>query len=471
MDAPERPPGIAALLIAQRVRLSAVALIAAAVALHLGGLFERWGMDEAGGVALVILLAAAVLWVTEAVPLFVTSLLILFLSLVWLGPVLGRGGGAAVSRETWTAPFFSDVILLFLGGFVLAAALHKYRLDEQMARWMVRKSRGELPKLIAGVIAVTAFLSMWLSNTATAAMMITLVLPIVDKLPAGSSPRKALLLSVPFAANVGGLGTPIGTPPNAIAMQYMGAAGGAPTFAAWMSIGIPMAAIILTLIWFLLVFGFKARGRVDGLDCEPLRLKRSAGRKTVLAVALLTALGWMTTSWHGMSSGTVALVPVVLLFGFGLLRVPDLRGLSWDVLLLMGGGLCLGAVLAESGLAAWLIGQLRADRFDPFTLMAIMAVAACAISSLMSSTATSNLVMPMILGLTIEAKDPILLGVAFASSLAMALPISTPPNAVAFSSGELSAKDLLLPGALISAIGVALVLTLGYWWWGVTGVR
>ena len=451
--------------------LSAAVLLAANLTVYLLGLLDRLEMPEAGQAAFVILVTAAVLWVTEAVPLFVTSIVILLMSLVWLGPMLERAGAEGISNGTWTAPFFSDVILLFLGGFVLAAGLHKYQLDEQMARLMVRKSKGALPWLIAAILSVTAFLSMWLSNTATAAMMLALTLPIVRKLPAGSRPRRALILAVPFAANVGGLGTPIGSPPNAIAMEYMRSIGQAPTFANWILAAFPIVGILLVFVWALLVYGYGATGRVEGVDCEPLNLKRSAGRITVLAVAILTAAGWLTSGWHGLTSGTVALIPVILIFGLRLLTVRDLRGLSWDVLLLMGGGLCLGTVLAKSQLPDWVITQLNADGWQAYELMAVLAVAACTISSLMSNTATANLLMPMILGLTIETKSPFLLVVAFACSLAMALPISTPPNAMAFSSGELRVADVLKPGALISAVGLAFVLTIGYWWWGLIGIR
>lgn len=463
--------GVITFLKARSAELIAALLIGVIVCLYLLGVLRGWGIPEAGQVAFVILVTAAVLWITEAIPLFVTSFIILFLSLVWLGPLLESTGAVGISKATWTAPFFSDVVLLFLGGFVLAAGLHKYQLDEQMARMMVRRSKGELPRLIAAIIAVTAFLSMWLSNTATAAMMLALVLPIVRKLPPGSSARRALILAVPFAANAGGLGTPIGSPPNAIAMEYLRSIGEAPTFAGWMIAAVPIELVLLVFLWVLLVYGYRANGRVDGIDCEPLKLNRSAGRITVLAGAVLTVAGWLTSGWHGLSSGTIALFPVILIFGLGLLKVRDLQSLSWDVLLLMGGGLCLGTVLGKSGLPEWLIAQLHADQWQAFGLMAVLAVAACIISSLMSNTATANLMMPMILGLTIEAKSPILLGVAFACSLAMALPISTPPNAMAFSSGELRVADVLKPGLLISAIGLAFVLTIGYWWWGLIGFR
>ncbi len=462
--------GVGKFLRAHTSHWVAIGVVAFALVLKWGGQLDSWGMPENGQVAFVILALAGGLWVTEAVPLFVTSVVILFLSLVWAGPVLQEGGVEGISKDTWTAPFFSDVVLLFLGGFVLAAGLHKYQLDEQMARWMVRKSGGNLPKLIAAVMLVTAFLSMWLSNTATAAMMLALVLPIVQKMPEGGRSRKAMVLAVPFAANIGGLGTPIGSPPNAIALQYMRSIGEGPTFAEWMLAAVPLLAVALVLLWLLFIYGYGVKGRVDGIECAPLNLKRSAGRRTVLAVGILTAAGWVTGGWHGLSSGTVALVPVILFFGLNLLNVRDLRGLSWDVLLLMGGGLCLGEVLEKSGLAAWVVGQLNVGQFGAFGLIAVFALAACAISTVMSNTAAANLIMPMVLGLAVASRGPILLGVAFACSLAMALPISTPPNAMAFSSGELRVWDVLKPGVLISVIGLVLILAMAYGWWGVVGV-
>ena len=174
----------------------------------------------------------------------------------------------------------------------------------------------------------------------------------------------------------------------------------------------------------------------------------------------------MTGSWHGLSSGTVALIPVLTFFGLGLLTVEDFRGLSWDVLIVMGGGLCLGAVIGTSGLADWLVARLPIDGLNVFWLMVLFGTVACIMSAVMSNTATANLIMPIILGLSVEPLAPLLVGVAFCCSLAMPLPVSTPPNAMAFSSGEIRVSDMMKAGLTITVIGILLAFATGYWWWG-----
>ncbi len=437
------------------------------------GGFRSFGIPEGADVALVILLVAALLWITEAIPLYVTSFLVLLLCQSWLAPVL-QSEGMAVTKATFLSPFFSDVILLFLGGFTLSAALHKYHLDERMARWMISKTGDSIPRLLAGIMLITAFLSMWLSNTATAAMMLTLVLPIVAQIPATQRlARQAVILAIPIAANVGGIGTPIGTPPNAIAIQYLNKLGEAPSFTTWMLIGMPMVILMIGCGWVLLIFLFKARGNLEHAETpEALpALKWRSQSSIVIGGALITVAGWVTSQWHGLSSGTIALIPLILYFGTNTLDSRDLKSLSWDVLFLMGGGLCLGVAIAESGLANWVVGQLPVEGASVYGVMVLFALVGCIMSSVMSNTATANLMMPIILGLSLnESLTPILLGVAFCCSVAMPLPISTPPNAMAFSSGELSVKDMVRPGLILTIIGVILTFTVGYFWWRVVGV-
>jgi sodium-dependent dicarboxylate transporter 2/3/5 len=184
----------------------------------------------------------------------------------------------------------------------------------------------------------------------------------------------------------------------------------------------------------------------------------------------VTVTGWVTGSFHGYSSGTVALIPVIAFFGLGILTVGDFRALSWDVLFIMGGGLCLGRSIEVSGLADWLIARLPTEGAEVFVLAAVFGVIACVMSSTMSNTATANLIMPVVMGLSVTPLSPILIAVAFACSLAMPLPISTPPNAMAFSTGEIGVKDILKTGLPITLIGLVLTFTLFYWWWGLIGV-
>ena len=190
----------------------------------------------------------------------------------------------------------------------------------------------------------------------------------------------------------------------------------------------------------------------------------------LIATVLATVIGWITSQWHGFSSGTVALFPVLVFFAARLLTVQDLRSLSWDVLLLMGGGLCLGTAISQSGLAGWLVSALPVDGISEYWLMVVFGSVACFMSSVMSNTATANLVLPILLGLQVESYGSLLLGTAFACSMAMPLPVSTPPNAMAFSTEQISVSDMVRPGLLLTIVGVALAFTTGYWWWSMLGL-
>ena len=275
---------------------------------------------------------------------------------------------------------------------------------------------------------------------------------------------------MPFAANIGGLGTPIGSPPNAIAMQYLARGGEAPSFARWMLAGLPLVAVLLALAWLLLTRLYRGQSELPDFDNAPINIKLTPPLMLVIATVLITVFGWLTTGVHPFSAGTVGLLPVVVLFGARILSVRDLRRLSWDVLLMMGGGLCLGAALSVSGLAAWLVAKLPVAGASTVSLVLAFGVLACLMSSVMSNTATANLMLPIVVGLAVAGEAPIMIAVAYACSLAMPLPISTPPNAIAFSSGELHAADIVRPGVALTAIGLALTLTVGLWWWRLTGL-
>lgn len=451
------------------IRIAVYALLALIAAAGVTGVLGSWlGIEDAPTAALTILLLAAVLWISEAVPLFVTSFVIAFLNVVCLAPLL-RSQGADIADQVFLSPFFSNIILLFLGGFVLSAALRKYMIDERIARWVIDRTGGHPDRVLFGVMAATAFLSMWMSNTATTAMMLSLAVALLKRVREDDGYRKALVLGIPFAANLGGLGTPIGTPPNAIAMRYMEEAGlSAPGFGMWLALSLPVLLVGLLFTWWLLKRWFPTN--VERVELEDRASFRwNVRSRSVVVVSVLTALGWLTSDLHHLSTGSIALLPVLAFFGTRTLDIRDFRNLSWDVLFIVGGGLSLGVAVDRSGLGAWFVSLVPGEDVGTITLLVALAVAAAVMTSIMSNTATANLLVPVVVGLTDVEVTPLLMAVAYACSVSMALPVSTPPNAMVFSSGMLQSRDLIRPGLVVSVVSLGLTLTVGYWWWGLLG--
>ncbi|HJK91414.1 MAG TPA: SLC13 family permease [Polyangiaceae bacterium LLY-WYZ-15_(1-7)] len=445
-----------------------LALGALVLAAFTGDLAGFTGLPDPAAVTLVILVVAATLWITEAIPLFATSLLILFLELTWLQTSF-RDAGADHPDGLFLAPFFSNVVLLFLGGFVLSAAFRKFLVDERLARWVLRRSGGSPGRLLLAVMLVTALLSMWMSNTATAAMMLGLAVPMLADVPKDDPLRVGLVLGIAFAANLGGLGTPIGTPPNAIVLDQMKQLGVAPSFATWLGLAFPLFLVLLFFAYFVLRAAFRTRVEAITLpDTPPQPWTRRS--RLVVAIGALTVLAWLLDGLHPFATGTVALLPVVVFFGFGLLDQSDFRALPWDVLVLAGGGLSLGVAVDRSGLGQAIVGLVPAGELGPFALAAAFAAVAAVLTSLMSNTATANLLVPVVVGLEGAAVEPLLLVVAFACSTVMALPVSTPPNAMAFASGAVRTADMVKTGLVISLVGLALTCTLGLVWWRLFGI-
>ncbi|WP_188151136.1 SLC13 family permease [Teredinibacter waterburyi] len=411
-----------------------------------------------------ILLVAAVLWVTEWVSLFIVSFLILALEIVWLIPVLGLSG-QVVSSSVFFAPFFSNIILLFLGGFVLSSLMQKYGLDIRFAQAILKRTKGKPSATLLGIILACSFLSMWISNTATTAMMLTMVFPLIKRIPEEHQFRKALVLCIPFACNLGGIGTPIGTPPNAIALSYLTKAGYTISFAKWMMLTLPFLIVFLVLLWQLLIRLYPARGLT--LDIP----ERNTGDFSLqhwaaLGVFVVTACGWFFASQLGLATGTIGLFPLIFCFWFGLLDTKDFRDLPWDVLYMVAGGLALGVALQVTGLGESLINVLPLSG-SPWALLAITAAVAGVMSTVMSNTATAGLIIPLVMNLPFGSDYILSLVVALAlmCSMAMALPVSTPPNAIAFSSRAINSRDMIITGGIITISGYILITLFGPSYW------
>ncbi|MGD9951875.1 MAG: DASS family sodium-coupled anion symporter [Burkholderiales bacterium] len=409
---------------------------------------------------------AALLWSTEALPLFATSLLVIGLQIVLLA---NPGGWSGLGFERGPSPGFREllhaaadpVLVLFFGGLLMAQAAVKEGVDRSMSALLLKPFGTRPAAVLAGVMAVTACFSMFMSNTATASMMLAIVAPMLAALPREEPFRRALVLGVAFAANAGGMGTPIGSPPNAVALGYLRAAGEAPAFLEWMLIAVPLAAACLAIAWGLLWWRHRPRDASLRLRAEGAPV--GARGWFVVAVFAVTVLLWLTDRWHGLPPSVVALAPAVALTATRTLTAEDLNRIDWSVLLLIAGGISLGAGLTRSGLDHVVAGWLPTGGVGLGGLVALMVLAALALSTFMSNTAAANLLLPIGISAATAmgagARD-VAIGIALAASLAMALPVSTPPNALAYSRGGLSVRDMALPGLLVGLAGAALVALL-----------
>jgi sodium-dependent dicarboxylate transporter 2/3/5 len=431
--------------------------------------FSGLGLNKAQQITAVILIIAAVLWISEWVPLFVVSFLILAMELVWLQPSL-NDQGVTVSASLFFGSFFSNIILLFLGGFVLSSLMQKFGLDIRFAQAILKRTHGNAKFTLLGIILACAFLSMWVSNTATTAMMLTIVFPLIKKIPSEHPFKIALVLSIPFACNIGGIGTPIGTPPNAIALSYLAKNDIHLTFFQWMSLTAPFMLVFLFFLWQMLLFLYPAKDLV--LSIEQRKTGAFSTKHSVaIAIFILTALGWFFGAQLGLKTGTVALLPVVACFWFGLLDTDDFRKLPWDILYIISGGLALGVALKASGLDAVLVGALPTETTALMVLM-LGALIAAIMSTVMSNTATAGLVIPLVMSLHFQGNQilAIVLALALMCSMAMALPVTTPPNAIAFSSRAIKTKDMMLAGGIMTIVGLLIVIGLGPMYWAlITG--
>ncbi len=436
-----------------------------------GWLGHPLGLSRPAELTLGIVVAAAVLWITEAVPLFVTSLLVLGLELVWLAPELARGGGSTLFLNA----FFSDVTLLFLGGFVLSAGIERTGLARWVSEGILQRVGRSPTRVVLAMMVVTSLLGVWMSNTAACALMLGPATAMLRRVPEGDGFRKSLLVGIAFSANLSGLATPVSSPPNAIVMRYLTLEGVAPSFATWMALAVPLLIVLQLILLAYLRRLFPSRVKEIHLEERPN--ERFGGPQVlVLVVFLLTVLGWVFGAQLALTSGTVALLPVVAFFGTNLLRTADLRAMPWDVILLIGGGLALGAAVDQSGLAAWVGDFVPAGKVRPFLLTGIVAVFAVAMSSVMSNTAAVNLVTPIVMGFAGVDHALLLLVVAFACTLSMPLPMSTPPNVLAYGvsvhpdgRGELRARDMVVPGVLFTAVGLGMLALFSAFWFPLFG--
>jgi sodium-dependent dicarboxylate transporter 2/3/5 len=366
--------------------------------------------------------------------------------------------------------------MLFIGGFILAIAATKTGLDAQLAKVLLKPFGNKSDNVLLGFILITGLFSMFVSNTATAAMMLTFLTPVFRQLPPEGKGRIAMALSIPLAANLGGMGTPIGTSPNTIALKYLNDPEGLNMglgFGEWMMFMTPLVVILLFVGWWLLKTIFPFSQKTVELEIEG-EMKHDAHTFIVIITFFLTVALWLLDTVTGINSYTVALVPFVIFALTGVITKRDLEQINWSVIWMVAGGFALGYGLNASGLAANAVKSIPFGEFSPLLILLLSGIICYVLSNFISNSATAALLMPILAVVctamgdkleTIGGTPTVLIGVAIAASSAMVLPISTPPNALAYATNLVQQKDMskmgLIMGLLSMVLGYIVLYFLG----------
>ncbi len=446
---------------------------------------------------LIVAILMAVWWITEVIPLAVTSLLP-----VALFPLLGIMNGKDVA-----AAYFNDVIFLFMGGFMVALAMQRWGLHKRIALNILRFTGVKPASILLGFMFASFFLSMWISNTATAMMMLPIALSVIDQLEKQSNQQSrlgiGLLLGVAYGASTGGMATLVGTPPNlSFSRIFHIYFPDAPeiSFANWFVFGLPLAVTMLVIIWtyLLLVFGKQKRTQILKTDIFHVELNKlgkiTSEEKAVFVVFCLMALlwifradldfGWVTLpGWSSVfpqpqliTDGTVAILMALVLFlwpskskGGALLDWTTARQLPWRILLLFGGGFALASGFKVSGLSLWFGSHLEfVSEYPVLFVIAGIAFMMTFLTELTSNTATTEMILPVLAGIAIHTEiNPLLLMIpaTLSASMAFMLPVATPPNAIVFGSGRITMRQMAINGLLLNLLGV-IVISLMMMFWG-----
>lgn len=436
-------------------------LLSFSIALGLTLLLKEPDFNDSQVYVLFLLFFALGLWFTEAVPAFAVSIFII----AYLVFMLGNESlnSAPENIEKYVTTFSSSIIWLMLGGFFMAAAMTKTNLDEALFRFTLKMSGSNPRNLLIGLMLTTMVASMLMSNTATTAMVIASIMPLLNSLGKESPLTKAFLLGVPIAATTGGMGTIIGSPPNLIAIGALENSGIEVSFLDWMIYGLPLAFVLTAISCFVLIRIYIKNTQAISLDFlhvqqEVLTNKEKMRRTAVILIIAITIILWLTTSFHGLKVGAVSAIPLVFLPLFGILKNKDVQGLPWDTLLLVAGGLSLGLALLHSGLLDFYAGYIKQMEVQEIILLLLFAFLTMILSNVMSHTATSTVLIPLGMAILVNDQSEVALIIGLAASTALFLPVSTPPNAIAYSTGMLDIKDFRTGGILVGLLGPLLIV-------------
>lgn len=430
-----------------------------------------------------IFVMAVMLWITEAIPAWATSIAIIFVLLFCVSNssfnfLQGNEGqyGQLLDSVGIMACFADPTIILFLGGFILAIAATKSGLDVWMAKTLIKPFGKKSENVLLGFLLITGVFSMFISNTATAAMMLTFLTPVFKALPANGKGRIALTMSIPIGANLGGMGTPIGTPPNAFAYKVLNDPAGLNmqiSFGQWMLIMVPLVLVLLFIAWIVLKKFFPFTQKTIELNIQG-DMSRNWRTAVVGITFVVTILLWVMGKYVGVNSNTVAMLPIAIFAITGVITAKDLQKIDWGVIWMVAGGFALGLALNGTGLAKVAIQAIPFDAWSPIVILIIAGLVCYFLSNFISNTATAALMIPILTVVcegmgeklsVIGGTSTMLIGIAVAASAAMTLPISTPPNAIAYSTGLIDQKDMAKTGIVIGfltlIIGFALLIVVG----------
>jgi len=415
-------------------------------------------------------------WIAEAVPLYVTALLPII-----IGPFSGL-----LSKSDLSNAYGNNMVFLFLGGFIIARAIEKWKVHRKIASWIVERTGTSPSGVLLGFILATAFLSMWLSNTGTTIMMLPMAVTVLAVIPESAFRKRfsiALLLSIAFSANIGGTATLIGSPPN---IQMSGILADKfnveVDFMHWMSVGLPFAAALLVVLFVYFKFLFlgkdSAAYAISFSESEPL----NAPQKRVLVIFSITVMLWMVKQWinewtgWGLTDTQIALIGGALLFlvpaldlakfDEPLLKWEDTKELPWGILLLFGGGLALAGALENGGVLALFARWIKETGFESYMwLLFILIVAGIFLTELMSNLALVTILIPIVGEMAVTMNYPLVamcIPITLSASCAFMLPMATPPNAIVFSTGELKVGTMVKVGFALNIVSVMLITLVAY---------
>ena len=439
---------------------------------------ELYGLPDLNPIqhrVLAIFAFAALMWLFDVVAAWTTSLVVVVLLLfctsdssLWFFQTDGMGEKFSnlVSNTAILHCFADPTIMLFIGGFIIAIAATKSGLDVKLAKVMLAPFGTKSENVLLGFLLVTAIFSMFISNTA---MMLTFLSPVLKALPADGKGKIGLALAIPIGANIGGMGTPIGTPPNAIALKFLNDPAGMDLgigFGQWMMVMVPLTLVLLFIAWMMLKKLFPFKQKTIFLQIES---HHEGGLKDILVYITftVTVLLWLTDSITGVNANVVAMLPVGVLCIAGVITKRDLEQISWSILWMIAGAFALGVAMRQSGLAQNMVEAIPFNQWSPLVVIIGSGLLCYLMANFISHTATAALFVPILAIAGSSMADnlasyggvsTLLIGVAICSSLAMVLPISTPPNALADATGFIKQKYMVTTGLIMGAVG----LVLGY---------